>query len=531
MSTRLQGTDESHPRIWCECSFSIAPLFTRQSRSPHALSSSHAVRRSIVSAWHDVKLATIQRWLSVVMFVAWLAAPVGLAAQSSTTAQTTGPQVFTLEQALHYAVDHYPTVRAALEQINASMAGVSVAKSAYLPRLDSLWQSNRGTANNIFGPVLPQSVIPAMSGPVLPLASAGSVWGSATGALLSWELFDFGLRQATVAGAEAAVARARAGEALTRLDVQTAVGTAFLNIVGSQRAVAALQADVDRRDVLSRAVHTLVDNQLRPGAEASRSDAERAAAQTRLLQAQQAVTLAQITLARVLGVTTGSLAIDATTLVDRDPTDAPTAATQIHPLTQVRQGAVDVARAQEDVLSRTDLPRVYFQSSVFARGSGANANGQLDGGFSGLGLDRANWAAGVQVVFPNAFDFTSLRARKAAAAASARAETALYDEALLTVTSEQQTAAAMVRTARAIAANTPVQLAAAQQSEAQAGARYQAGLAGIVEVADAQSLLAQAEVQEQLARIDVWRALLAQSAAQGTLTPFLSLMNPAAGAR
>jgi len=80
-----------------------------------------------------------------------------------------------------------------------------------------------------------------------------------------------------------------------------------------------------------------------------------------------------------------------------------------HPLTQVRKMAVDVARAQEDILSRTDWPRVYFQSSVFARGSGANADGQLDGGVSGLGLDRVNWAAGVQVVFPNAFDFTSLR--------------------------------------------------------------------------------------------------------------------------
>ena len=174
---------------------------------------------------------------------------------------------------------------------------------------------------------------------------------------------------------------------------------------------------------------------------------------------------------------------------------------------------------------------MFFQSSVFARGSGAHANGQLDGGFSGLGLDRANWAAGVQVVFPNVFDFTSLRARKAAAAASARAETALYDEALLTVTSEQQAAAAMVQAARAIAANTPVQLAAARQSEAQAAARYQAGLASIVEVADAQSLLAQAELQDQLARIDVWRARLAQSVAQGTLTPFLSLVNPSAGAR
>jgi outer membrane protein len=468
-------------------------------------------------------------WILAVVFM--LSPAVAVSAQAPQTQPQTPPHVFTFAQALQYAVDHYPTVRAALEQINASTAGVSVAKSAYLPRLDSLWQSNRGTVNNIFGQVLPQSVIPAISGPVLPAASGGSVWGSATGALVSWEPFDFGLRQATVAGAEAAVARARAGEALTRLDVQTAVGTAFLNIVGAQRGVAALQADVDRRDLLSRAVHTLVDNQLRPGAEASRSDAERAAAQTRLIQAQQSVTLAQITLARVLGVTTGPVAIDATTLVDRLPTDAPTAATTMHPLTQVRQAAVDVARAQEDILSRTDLPRVYFQSSVFARGSGANADGQLDGGFFGLGLDRANWAAGVQVVFPNAFDFTSLHARKAAAAASARAETALYDEAVLTVTSGQQAAAATVQAARAIAANTPVQLAAAQQSEAQASARYQAGLASIVEVADAQSLLAQAEVQDQLARIDVWRALLAQSATQGTLLPFLSQLNPSAGAR
>jgi outer membrane protein len=473
----------------------------------------------------------IRSYARTFVVMALLLPATAASAQERQTQSATPPPGLTLEQALQYAIDHYPTVRAALEQVTASTAGVDVAKSAYLPRLDSLWQSNRGTANNIFGQVLPQSVIPSMSGPVLTSSSGESVWGSAAGALFSWEPFDFGLRHATVAGAEAAVARARAGEALTRLDVQTAVGTAFLNLVGAQRAVAALQADVDRRDLLSRAVHTLVDNQLRPGAEASRSDAERAAAQTRLIQAQQAVTLAQITLARVLGITTGSVAVDATTLVDRLPTDASTVSTTTHPLAELHQAAIDVARAQENVLSRTDLPRVYFQSSVFARGSGANPNGQLDGGVSGLGLDRANWAAGVQVVFPNAFDFTSLRARKAAAAASARAETALYDEAMLTVTSQQQAAAAMVQAARAVAANTPVQLAAARQSEAQAIARYQAGLASIVEVADAQSLLAQAEVQDQLARIDVWRALLAQSAAYGTLTPFGSQLNPSAGAR
>jgi outer membrane protein len=457
--------------------------------------------------------------------------PSAAIAQGAAADQTLPPQTFTLDRAIEYALDHYPTVRAALEQVNGSTAGVSVAKAAFLPRLDSLWQSNRATANNIFGPILPQSVIPAMSGPVLANASGASVWGSAAGALLSWEPLDFGLRQSTISAAEAAVARARAGEALTRLEVQTAVGTAFLAIVGAQRALVALQADLDRRDQLSRAVHTLVDNQLRPGVEASRSDAERAAAQTRLIQAQQSVTLGRIALARVLGVTAGAVTVDGTTLVDRLPGDTSAAAAMIHPLAQARQADVDAARAQEQILARTDLPRLYLQSSLFARGSGANANGQLDGSLAGLGLERANWAAGVQIVFPNAFDFASLRGRKAAAAANTRAETARFDEAMLTVTSEQQAAAAMVLAARAIAANTPVQLAAAQQNESQARARYQAGLTGIVEVADAQSLLAQADVQDQLARIDVWRALLARAAAEGTLAPFLSLITAPGGVR
>ena len=67
------------------------------------------------------------------------------------------------------------------------------------------------------------------------------------------------------------------------------------------------------------------------------------------------------------------------------------------------------------------------------------------------GLERANWAAGVQVVVPNLFDFTSLRARRAAAGATTRAEVARHDEAALTVTAQQRTADAVVDAARAIA--------------------------------------------------------------------------------
>jgi outer membrane protein TolC len=188
---------------------------------------------------------------------------------------------------------------------------------------------------------------------------------------------------------------------------------------------------------------------------------------------------------------------------------------------------VDAARAREDVLERTDRQRLYLQSSVVARGSGANPDGSVDGGAGGLGLERANWAAGVQVVVPNLFDFASLRSRRAAASATTRAEVARYDEAALTVTAQQRTADAVVDAARAIAQNTPVQLAAAQQSEAQARARYDAGLASIIEVAEAQSLLAAAEYQNAVARVDVWKALLAQAASHGSLDGFIGLVRGA----
>jgi hypothetical protein len=129
----------------------------------------------------------------------------------------------------------------------------------------------------------------------------------------------------------------------------------------------------------------------------------------------------------------------------------------------------------------------------------------LDGGAGGLGLDRANWAAGVQVVFPNLFDFSVLRSRRAAAGALTRAESARYDEAILTC---ESTASGRRHAGcgSSRCQNTLVQLTAARQSEAQARARYDAGLTGITEVAEAQNLLAGAEYQDATAHVDIWRA-------------------------
>jgi outer membrane protein len=96
--------------------------------------------------------------------------------------------------AVELALKNYPAIRAAQARRQTAEAGVELARTNYLPRADMLWQQNRATRNNVFGLLLPQSTLPSISGPQLDGTSLSSAWGSAGGLMLSWEPFDFGLR-------------------------------------------------------------------------------------------------------------------------------------------------------------------------------------------------------------------------------------------------------------------------------------------------------------------------------------------------
>jgi outer membrane protein TolC len=137
-----------------------------------------------------------------------------------------------------------------------------------------------------------------------------------------------------------------------------------------------------------------------------------------------------------------------------------------------------------------------------------------------LWLQVPNWAIGASVTF-HAFDIFAIQARKRVEAQNEVAETARYERTLQTLTTQEVKVRALMKAASEIARNTPVERQAATAGESQARARYQSGLASVTEVAEAQRLLAQAEADDAIARLGVWRALLAEAQAHGDLTPFL----------
>jgi len=439
---------------------------------------------------------------------------------ATTAAQDSQLQQLRLDAAVELALRHYPSVRASQAQTAAAEAGIDVARTAYLPRVDMLWQQNLATRNNVFGLLFQQSVIPPISGPVLERSTLKGATGSAGGALLSWEPFDFGLRRANVELARASRNQAGAGVAVTRLDVAFAAADAFLGVIANEQLVRAAQATVDRMEVFARAVRKLVDSELRPGVDASRANAELAAARNQLIQAQQDAEISQATLAEAIGQAGAPVTTDAGPLLTLpSPLSSETPDFAAHPLARSQAASLESAQARERVLDRSYFPRFNLQSTVFGRGTGARIDGSFDNS-KGLYPNTGNWAAGMTITFP-AFDIFGIRARRRVESNNVLAEQARYDQTIQTLKTQDAKARAMVEAARSVAENTPVQLKAAQETELRARVRYENGLANVTEVAEAQRLLAQAEADDAVARLAVWRALLIAARAQGDLTPFL----------
>lgn len=426
-----------------------------------------------------------------------------------------------LREAVEAAVENYPAVRASSEQAAAAAAGVRLARTTYLPRADFLGQVNRATRNNVFGLLLPQAIIPAISGPVLGTNALTNVWGSAVGALVSWEPLDFGLRKASVETAEAGRRRAETGVARTRFEVSAAAADAFLTVLAADEGVRAAQAGVERTRVLERAVEALVQAELRPGADAARARAEAAAAQTQLALAEQAAAVARAGLAQWLGVDAARVAVQPGPLLGPPPEGAQAAPhLDAHPAAREQNAAVEEEAARQQALNRSWVPRFNLQAASYARGTGAGTDGATGGALTGLGPNIQNWAVGLTVTFPLG-ELPSLRARQAAELHRRNAEVARYEQVLADLRARLEKAQAALEGARRVAANTPVQLDAARAAEQQATARYRAGLGTLVEVADAERLLTQAEIDDSLARLSLWRSLLGVAEAGGDLGPFL----------
>jgi outer membrane protein TolC len=240
-----------------------------------------------------------------------------------------------------------------------------------------------------------------------------------------------------------------------------------------------------------------------------------------MIQAQQAVEIARVNVSQFVGLPPAQIAVASAKLLQLPPEETlKPLDTATNPVAVEQNAVVEELRAQLKALERSYFPRFFAQASTYARGTGAEINGNNLGGVNGLAPTIQNSALGFTVTF-SIFDRAVIRAKEAGQSATIRAETARYQRIATDLAAQWNRSVAMLRGARNVAANTPIQVAAARAATEQATARYQAGLGNINEVAEAQRLLTQSEIDDALARLGVWRGLLGVATAAGDIRPFI----------
>ena len=429
---------------------------------------------------------------------------------------------FTIAGAIKRAGAVYPAVRAAAEREEAAKGAIGVAQAAYLPHADLLWQLDRATTNKSNITPLGQSIVPIPTSPAR--ATTGhSDWNTLTGVLLSWQPIDFGARHAELSSARFGLEAARHASELTKLDVESAAAGAFFDLVTARQLVKVQQANVDRLQEFSKSIHVLVENTLRPGADASQADAQLAQARTQLIQADAQAKAKLEVLANLLQVPSDQVEIDDAQLLKEAPAQSEKPGqSESHPFVLQQTATRDQAKEQLHALNRTWVPNFSLYGSLSGMGGGLTSTPvpTFQGGTAGLAPQTYTWLAAVQVTFP-AFQIFTLRPQQRAQQSIVNANEATRARALSDVSAQVKEAQALLEGARQVAQNTPIELKAARESEQQQKVRYQSGLATVIEVSAAEASLAQAESDDIVARVNVWRGVAGVAEAGGDLQPFL----------
>jgi outer membrane protein TolC len=430
-------------------------------------------------------------------------------------------QSLTLRAAVRRAVAKHPRLRSEGMRIVRSEREVDLARTGYLPSIDVSLQFERGTGNVLRGSIFSMRGIPSVSGPPTGRQLDSGAFGTTVGVSTSWDVLGLISRMAIVDQALDEEHRERAAAKALDLDVGFLAADRFLEVVARSEAVRAAQANVDRARVLERIVHTLAEKELRPEADDSRAKAERALAETLLIRANQAREISNANLAEAIGEPAARLTIDPGTITEATPDSNGESSIDENPHLAESEANIRAAEGRKTVVSLTYLPRLDVVAALWARGSGLTSGILAPSPADGLVPDTPNWAAGLVLSWP-ALELLIAGQRARVAEASVEIEAARKEEVWQSLATELERARAELDGAKKTAMNTPIALDAARAAEKQASARYQAGLASVVEVAEAQRLLAQAEIDDALARVSIHRARLHLAYVVGDLGPFLT---------
>jgi len=427
----------------------------------------------------------------------------------------------TLDEALSFARTHQPALRRALARVAAAAADTKIARAQWLPGWGVTAQVLEGTANNTTASYVgaPRVDLPRIGG--TRVDSTGT-WAPSTSMLaalgVGQEVFDFGRIAALAAVADVAYEGERFRADSERLRIDLLVREGYFGVEGAGAVLRAAEDAYRRAEAHRDMAAAAVKSGLHAPIELTRAQADLTRFAVGRIRAAGSLRTAQATFAAAVGVEERLLgaAGQPTPSAPVPSLDACLRqAAERDPLLQEARSRVRGAESVTRAIGAEMRPDVVLTATFSGRaGTATPSSGSVSQTYGPLPT-VPNWDVGLVLRWP-LYDPVVAARRDGA---EKRTEVARADVSVL---SQQESAViqqAYVSLEVNQAAVVSLQQAvdAARANYAQADARFKAGLGTSLELADAEALRTDAEIQLAVGQFEVHRgrAVLGRLIAEG----------------
>lgn len=452
--------------------------------------------------------------------MAWLLAASALCSTHRANAEPPSPappvdapqpaRELTMTEALAYAHAHQPAIRAALARVSAQMARAKIPSAQWLPTVAVTGQIFAMTANNTTATYVqsPYMDLPRIG--ATPATTTGNFSPHAStlvGAGLLQEVFDFGRIGAARAAADDLVQVERHTADAERLNVDFGVEEAFFSAFAAHAIVKAADDAYERSHVHRDFAKRGVDSGLRSPIELTRAEADLARFDVGRVRARGGLAVAESVLSAAIGSADPAVDVAAAAPQPQDMpalSEALDLARRRDPRLAEALARLKAAEEQTRAIGAELRPDVSLTATLSGRAGGAPpSSGGMPTGDGWIPY-VANWDAGLVLSWP-LFDGTIAARRDAA-----HSEEQVRREEI-EVMREQQVADVrqgyvQVQVARSALGALDNEVIAARANYDQADARFRAGLGTAVELADAEAVRTDADIQLALGQFELARA-------------------------
>jgi outer membrane protein TolC len=443
-----------------------------------------------------------------------------------TTAQsiTIGPSVkLSIKETLEKVQRNLPQLEAYRQQALAAQENIALAKNSLVPDLTAGYQANMATINNITGMSYPGFLLP-ISGPPSAGNEMNFLPGTALGALIKWNPFTFGQRNASIEKAAAQYKQANAAYSEQLFQYQYAAINIYLEALYLKQVNQIGEAVINRYKVGLEQALVLSKNGLKPGIDTAQFQSVITQAEIEYLQTEKTYLRKLTELTRLTGIPEAAthIILTDTSFKPLLPTDNAWSFNN-HPYYQSIEAQKNNTVAGLREIQRSWVPQLDIWGNVYARGSGAHANGTINKA-DGWELSRTNAGIGLQLSFP-VLQFSKVNIRKKQYSLLLKSDEAKLAQARLDITKQIEDASLQYKQDAKIAGKTPIQLKIATEVYEGLKLSYEAGLIDYTRLYQAQYELTKAELNNATAQLQLWRSLLSVAIAKGNLAIFTDQLN------